>query len=51
MKSNCQCHLSAGDFVGVPHSDPCSEEIEMIDWRMERSMERGRLDFLSSKSG
>lgn len=51
IKSSRQCHLSACDLVGVPHSDPCSEEIEMIDWRMERSMERGRVDFLSSKSG
>lgn len=51
IKWNGQCHLSAWAFVGVPHSDPCSEEIEMIDWRMERSMERGRVDFLSSKSG
>lgn len=51
VNSSCACYLSAWVLVGVPHSDPCSEEMEMMDCRMDRSMERGRVDFLSSMSG
>ncbi len=41
-------HLSGCVLVGVPHSDPANEQ---MDCRTERSIERGRVDRLSSISG
>lgn len=50
-RDTCACgrgHLSGCVLVGVPQSDPVNEQ---MDCRTERSIERGRVDRLSSISG